>query len=180
MAAATAPPFFLPKGGLTLKNRYLEAGKIVNTHGIAGEVKILPWADEPAFLLQFETVYIDEQPVKVRSARVHKNCVLAKLEGVEDVNAAMRLRDKVVCIDREDADLEEGAFFLADLMGLEVRDAGSGAVLGQIDDVLTLPASNVYVVKGGAREHMIPAVPEFIAETNVDEGYLLVRLIEGM
>lgn len=180
MAAATAPPFFLPKGGLTLKNRYLEAGKIVNTHGIAGEVKILPWADEPAFLLQFETVYIDGQPVRVRSARVHKNCVLAKLEGVEDVNAAMRLRDKVVCIDREDADLEEGVFFLADLMGLEVRDAGSGAVLGQIDDVLTLPASNVYVVKGGAREHMIPAVPEFIAETNVDEGYLLVRLIEGM
>lgn len=163
-----------------MKHRYLEAGKIVNTHGIAGEVKILPWADEPAFLLDFDTVYIDSQPVKVRAARVHKNCVLAKLEGVEDVNAAMRLRDKVVHIDREDVELEEGAFFLADLMGLEVRDAGSGAVLGQIADVLTPPASNVYVVKGGEREHMIPAVPEFILETNVDEGYLLVRLIEGM
>lgn len=163
-----------------MKHRYLEAGKIVNTHGIAGEVKILPWADEPAFLLSFQTLYIDEQPVKLRAARVHKNCVLAKLEGVEDINAAMRLKDKVVCIDREDAQLEEGAFFLADLMGLEVRDADSGAVLGQIDDVLTPPASNVYVVKGGAKEHMIPAVPEFILETNVDEGYVLVRLIEGM
>ena len=163
-----------------MKHRYLEAGKIVNTHGIAGEVKILPWADEPAFLLDFDTVYIDGQPVKVRGARVHKNCVLVKLEGVEDVNAAMRLLDKVVCIDREDVDLEEGAFFLADLMGLEVRDAENGAVLGQIHDVLTLPASNVYVVKGGEREHMIPAVPEFIVETNVDGGYLLVRLIEGM
>ncbi len=163
-----------------MKHRYLEAGKIVNTHGIAGEVKILPWADEPAFLLPFETLYIDQQPVKLRSARVHKNCVLAKFEGVDDVNAAMRLRDKVVYIDREDVELEEGAFFLADLMGLEVRDAASGEVLGHIHDVLTPPASNVYVVKGGAQEHMIPAVPEFIQETNVDEGYVLVRLIEGM
>jgi 16S rRNA processing protein RimM len=103
-----------------------------------------------------------------------------KLEGVDDVNAAQRLREKVISIRREDAKLEEGAFFLADLMGLEVRDADSGAVLGQIHDVLTLPANNVYVVKGGDREHMIPAVPQFVVETNIPAGYLRVRLIEGM
>lgn len=163
-----------------MKERYLETGKIVNTHGIAGEVKILPWADSPDFLLHFDTLYIDGQPVKIRSARVHKNCVLARLEGVDDMNAAMRLKDKVVCMDREDVDLEDGAFFLADIMDLEVRDADTGAVLGRIADILTPPASNVYVVKGGDREHMIPAVPEFVVETNVDEGYLRVRLIEGM
>ena len=144
-----------------MKHRYLEAGKIVNTHGIAGEVKILPWADDPG-------------------ARVHKNCVLAKLAGIHDINEAMKLKNKVVFIDREDAELEEGAFFLADLMGLEVRDADSGEVLGQIADILTPPASNVYVVTGGKQDHMIPAVPEFIVETNIDEGYLRVRLIEGM
>ena len=163
-----------------MKERYLETGKIVNTHGIAGEVKILPWADAPDFLLDFDTLYIDGKPVKLLAARVHKNCVLAKLEGVDDVNAAMRLRDKVVSIDREDVELEEGTFFLADIMGLEVRDADTGEVLGQIADILTPPASNVYVVKGGAAEHMIPAVPEFIVETNVDEGFIRVRLIEGM
>ncbi len=118
--------------------------------------------------------------MRLLSARVHKNCVLARLEGVDDVNAAMRLRDKIVSIDREDVELEEGAFFLADIMGLEVRDADTGAVLGRIDDILTPPASNVYVVKGGETDHMIPAVPEFIVETNVDEGFLRVRLIEGM
>ena len=176
-----APPFFpIRKEVFPLKERYLETGKIVNTHGIAGEVKILPWADSPDFLLDFDTLYIDGKPVKLLSARVHKNCVLAKLEGVDDVNAAMRLRDKVVSIDREDVELEEGAFFLADIMGLEVRDADTGKVLGQIADILTPPASNVYVVKGGETEHMIPAVPEFIVETNVDEGFLRVRLIEGM
>ena len=163
-----------------MKERFLEAGKIVNTHGIAGEVKILPWADSPDFLLDFDTIYIDGKPIALLSARVHKNCVLARLEGVEDVNAAMRLRDKTVFIDREDVELEEGAFFLADIMGLEVRDADTGAVLGKIADILTLPASNVYVVKGGETDHMIPAVPEFVVETNVDGGYIRVKLIEGM
>lgn len=163
-----------------MKKRYLEAGKIVNTHGIAGEVKILPWADGPEFLLDFKTLYIDGQPMELRSARVHKNCVLAKLASIDDINQAMKLKNKVVCIDREDAALEEGAFFLADLMGLEVRDADNGQVLGTIAEVLTPPASNVYVVRGGDQEHMIPAVDEFIVETNVDQGYLLVRLIEGM
>ena len=163
-----------------MKNRYLEAGKIVNTHGIAGEVKILPWADGPEFLLDFDTLYIDGQPVELKGARVHKNCVLAKLAGIDDINQAMKLRDKIVCIDREDVELEEGAFFLADLMGLEVRDAETGKVLGTIHDILTPPANNVYVVRGGEREYMIPAVPEFILETNIDDGYLLVRLIEGM
>lgn len=163
-----------------MKNRYLEAGKIVNTHGIAGEVKILPWADGPEFLLDFDTLYIDGQPVELKGARVHKNCVLAKLAGIDDINQAMKLRDKIVCIDREDVELEEGAFFLADLMGLEVREAETGKVLGTIHDILTPPANNVYVVRGGEREYMIPAVPEFILETNIDDGYLLVRLIEGM
>lgn len=163
-----------------MKNRYLEAGKIVNTHGIAGEVKILPWADGPEFLLDFDTLYIDGQPVELKGARVHKNCVLAKLAGIDDINQAMKLRDKIVCIDREDVELEEGAFFLADLMGLEVREAETGKVLGTIHDILTPPANNVYVVRGSEREYMIPAVPEFILETNIDDGYLLVRLIEGM
>ena len=106
--------------------------------------------------------------------------MLAKLAGIHDINEAMKLKNKMVFIDREDAELEEGAFFLADLMGLEVRDADSGEVLGQIADILTPPASNVYVVTGGKQDHMIPAVPEFIVETNIDEGYLRVRLIEGM
>ena len=163
-----------------MKERFLEAGKIVNTHGIAGEVKILPWADSPDFLLDFDTVYIDGKPVALLSARIHKNCVLARLEGVEDVNAAMRLRDKIVCIDREDVELEDGVFFLADIMGLEVLDADTGGFLGEIADILTPPASNVYVVKGGETDHMIPAVPEFVVETNVDGGYIRVRLIEGM
>ena len=77
-----------------MKNQFLEAGQIVNTHGIQGEVKIVPWCDTPEFLCQFDTLYLDGRPVKVLARRVHKGNVLAKLEGVSDVNAAMVLKGK--------------------------------------------------------------------------------------
>lgn len=118
--------------------------------------------------------------MKVLSARPHKNSVLACLEGVDDVNAAMRLKGKRVEIDRAGIELPGGRHFLADLIGLEVRDAESGAVIGRIAEVLTPPAHEVYVVKGGAHAYMIPAVDAFIKETNVEGGYIRVTLIEGM
>ena len=106
--------------------------------------------------------------------------VIIKFDGPTDVPSAMALRGATLFIDRADAQLPEGAFFLADIYGLEVRDAATGEILGNIEDVLTLPANNVYVVKGGKREWMIPAVPQFIAETNIEEGFLLVNLMEGL
>ena len=162
--------------------QYLEVGKVTNVHGLNGEVKVQPWADSPEFLCQFKTLYLDEAhfPMNVQRARVHKNMVIIKFEGPTDVPSALSLRNAVLYIDRSDVSLPEGAFFLADIYGLEVRDAGTGEVLGKIADVLTLPANNVYVVKGGARELMIPAVPQFIAETNVEEGFLRVNMMEGL
>ena len=162
-----------------MKNRFLEAGQIVNTHGIQGEVKIVPWCDSPEFLCRFDTLYLGERPVKVRSARIHKGNVLALLEGVDDVNAAMALKGRTVCIDRTGVVLPEGRHFIADLIGLRVLDADSGAELGAVIDVLTPPAHEVYVVRG-EHDYMIPAVDEFLVETNVEEGYLKVRLTEGM
>ena len=163
-----------------MKHQYLEAGQIVNTHGIRGEVKIVPWCDTPEFLCQFDTLYLDGRPVKVRAARVHKGNVLARLEGVTDVNAAMRLKGKILSIDRTGVELPDGRHFLADLMGLEVRDAETGAVLGTVTDILTPPAHEVYVVRGGGREYLIPAVDEFVKEIDVDGGFIRVSLIEGM
>ena len=111
-----------------MKNQFLEAGQIVNTHGIQGEVKIVPWCDSPEFLLQFDTLYLDGAPVKVRAARVHKGNVLAALEGVADVNAAMALKGKTVSIDRSGVVLPEGRIVdeaptLAAAMGLSLPQA---------------------------------------------------------
>lgn len=163
-----------------MQKKYLEAGQIVNTHGIRGEVKIVPWCDTPEFLCGFDVLYLDGKAVQVESARAHKGNVIVKLAGISDVNAAMCLKNKVVSIDRSNVELPEGRHFIADLIGLEVCDAASGAVLGVIDDVLSLPANEVYLVKGGGKEYMIPAVDEFLAETNIEGGYVRVRLIEGM
>ena len=161
-----------------MEKQLLEAGEIVSTHGIHGEVKILPWADAPDFLLQFETLYLNGKPFDVESSRVHKTCVLAKLRGVDTPEKAMLLRGQTVSVDREGLVLPDGAVFIADLIGCRVLD-DDGAEIGKIKDVLTMPSSDVYVIEGKKR-YMIPAVKEFVREINVAEGYVRVHLIEGM
>ena len=98
---------------------------------------------------------------------------------MDDINDAMVYKNKVIQIDREDVKLPEGTNFIVDLIGLAVIDDENGKVLGKIIDVMNLPANDVYVVRG-EREYMIPAVSEFIAETNVDGGYVRIRMQEGL
>ena len=161
-----------------MKQQYLPAGKIVSTHGLRGDVKILPWADSPEFLLDFDTGYLAGKPYTVEDARVQKTCVLMKLEGIDTVEEAAKLRDQVVFIARDDIELEDGAMFIQDLLGLPVLTE-DGAELGKLKEVISTGANDVFYVKG-AHEYMIPAVPEFVLERNIDSGFIRVRLIEGM
>ncbi len=161
------------------KKRFLEAGKITNTHGVRGEVKIEPWCDSAHFLTGFEKLYINNNAYSVSSAYVHKNSVIALFDEVSDINAAMRLKGSVVFIDREDVKLEEGEYFIADIIGLPVIDEQSGEKIGELKDVLEYPASRIYVVSGEP-ERLIPAVPEFVRKVDTENGAVYVRLIEGM
>ena len=161
-----------------MKKQYLEAGRIVNTHGVRGEVKIEPWADEAAFLTRFRRFYLDGAPVKVLSCRVQKTMCIAALDGVDDVNAAQALKGKVLFIDRDDAHLPAGAVFLQDILGAQVVDE-AGNLLGVLAEVLPEPSASVYVVRG-EREILIPDVPAFILDKDADRGVVTVRLIEGM
>ena len=161
-----------------MDKRFLEAGEVVGTHGIQGEVKILPWADGPEFLLGFKTLYLNGKPYAVRSSRVHKTCVLARLEGVDTPEQATLLRKQVVTVDRTGVKLPDGAVFIADLIGCRALD-DDGSEFGKITDVLTMPSSDVYVIKG-EKTYMIPAVKAFVREVNVAEGFVRVHLIEGM
>ena len=161
-----------------MQKPFLEAGKIVNTHGIRGEVKIESWADSPAFLLKITTLYIDEKPYKIAGAREHKGMLLVKFEGVDDVNAAMSLKNRLVWLDRGDVKLEAGSFFLQDILGASVVDE-AGNALGRLVDIIQSAASNIYVVRG-EREILIPAVPAFVLKTDAEAGIVTVRLIEGM
>ena len=158
--------------------QFLEAGKIINTHGIRGDVKIQPWTDSPKFLTGFKVIYIDDTPVRVISARQHKDFVIMQLEGIDNINVAMTIKNKVIQINRDDAGLSDGSFFLQDLIGTKAVTV-AGEDVGVITDILTLPSGNVYVISG-SNEHLVPAVPEFIKEVNIPENYIKVNLIEGM
>ena len=160
------------------KKQFIEAGRIVKTHGIAGEVKIEVWLDSPQFMKKCGALVIDGEKKKILFAREHKGFLLAKLDGVEDVNAAMALKGKAAFIDRGDAKLPKGAYFLQDIIGAEVVDE-QGNTVGTLAEIMETPASRIYVVRG-EREHMIPAVPEFILSTDAESGVIKVHLIEGM
>lgn len=170
-----------------MKEPYLEAGKIVATHGIRGEVKVLPWADSPEFLIRFKTFYLVQAgraqaacaPVAlaVESARVQKTCVLLKFKGIDTVEDAAALREKVLSIARDDPQIPAGTVFQADLIGLPVY--ADGAEIGTIREILTMPSSDVWVVRG-AREYLIPNVKAFVPEIDLSLGRVDVKLIEGM
>jgi 16S rRNA processing protein RimM len=160
------------------KHEYIEAGRITNTHGVAGEVKIEVWLDSPDFLKRFKRIFVDDKQLNILSARPHKGFLIAKLEGVEDVNAAMVLKGKTAYILRQDAKLPKGAYFIQDIIGAKVVDE-AGVEIGVLTEVLERPASNVYVVQGG-EEHLIPAAPEFILSTDAENKVITVHLIEGM
>lgn len=158
---------------------FLEAGRIVSTHGVRGEVKIQSYCDSAEFLLDFDAFYIDGQKVQVRAARVHKGQLLAYLEQIEDIDAAARLRGKLIYIDRRGIQLNEGQYFIADLLGLTVLDVDTGKAIGTLTEVSPLPAGDVYTVKG-EQTYLIPARGGFVENVDLDAGTMQVHLIEGL
>lgn len=154
---------------------YLEAGEIVTTHGVIGEVKVLPWTDSPDFLLDFDRVRISEREYKVERCRIQKTCNLLKLQGIDTVEAAQLLRGKTVEIYRSDAPAE--LIFAAELIGVDVLEGDQ--FLGKVTDVLDYPGNKVYVIQGD-HEYMIPAVKQFVLSVDIDANVMHVKTIEGM
>lgn len=158
-----------------MKIKYLEAGEIVTTHGVRGEIKVLPWADGPEFLLDFHRIKIEDREYCVDGCRIQKNCNLLKLKGVETVEDAQLLRGKIVEVFREDAPAD--MIFVAELIGITVY--AEAQEIGKITDVLDYPGNKVYVVEG-EHTYMIPAVKAYVLSIDIEEGCMQVKLIEGM
>ena len=158
-----------------MKLQYIKAGEIVTTHGVRGEVKVLPWVDSPEILSEFDRCRIDGVEYKMESCRVQKTCNLVKLSGIDTMEAAQAMRGKVLELYREDIDDE--VIFADELLDMEVFSEGES--IGKIVDVLDYPGNKVYVVKG-EHDYMIPAVKAFVISTDLDKNEMQVRLIEGM
>ena len=158
-----------------MKLEFVKAGEIVTTHGVKGEVKVLPWLDSPEDLCDFERCRISGKEYMIESCRIQKTCNLVKLSGVDTMEAAQSMRGKVIELYR--SDISDEVIFADELKDVEVFC--DGASIGKIADVLDYPGNSVYVVKG-EYEYMIPAVKQFILHTDVDANRMEVRLIQGM
>ncbi len=163
--------------------QYLEIGKIVNVHGLRGDVKVVPWCDDPAFLCEFETLYLGEthRSVTVTGARIQKGNVLLHLDGIETVEDAEKLRSQVLYMDRDEVELDEGVYYIQDLIGLEVMDADTGESYGTLTDVLQTGANDVYEIKDAVGKALyIPAIPDVVLKTDLQDGRMQIRPLEGL
>ena len=158
-----------------MRLEFIEAGEIVTTHGVKGEMKVLPWMDGPEILCEFDRCRINGKEFEMDQVRVQKTCNLVKLQGIDTVEEAQKLRGKALELYREDID--EEVIFAAELIGMEVFS--NGEKIGKITEVLSYPGNSVYVVKG-QYEYMIPAVSQFILETDMEANTMQVKLLEGM
>ena len=158
-----------------MKLQYIEAGEIVTTHGVRGEVKVLCWLDDPEMLCEFDRCRIGGKAFEMEQVRVQKTCNLVKLRGIDTMEAAQAMRGKKIELYREDIDDE--VIFAAELVGVEVY--ADGVCIGKVKEVLDYPGNSVYVVKG-EYEYMIPAVHQFVLSTDMNANRMEVKLIEGM
>ena len=158
-----------------MKLPYIEAGEIVTTHGVRGEVKLLSWLDSPEMLCEFDRCRISGREYVMDAVRVQKTCNLVKLRGVDTMEDAQKLRGKTVELYRED--ISDELIFASELVDMEVF--ADGACIGKIKEVLDYPGNSVYVVQG-EREYLIPAVKEFILSTDLEKNQMQVKLLKGM
>lgn len=164
-------------------SQYLEAGKIVGTHGVKGELRVQPWCDSAEFLAGFHALYAEQgaKRLEVVSARVHKTVLLLRLRGIDTPEQGDAMRGKILYIDRSDVHLEEGRYFIQDLMGLDVFDADSFIYYGKLTEVMRTGANDVYQITSESKKnYLIPAIPDVIAEINLSDGKMLIRPLKGI
>ena len=169
-------------------SRFIECGKIINTHGCHGDVKVEPWTDTPRDLIELGRVFVGEGDTKreikiLRGSVMQGRFLMLSLEGVTDMNAADSLRNTVLYADREDFHLEEGQYFLSDAIGLPVldgREGREGTLLGTVTDISPNAASDIYTVTTPEGvEVLVPAIPVFVTEVKPGE-YVRMMPIDGM
>lgn len=162
--------------------QYLEIGKIVSVFGIKGEVKVQPLCDSPQFLCEFDTLYYKSgTPVNILRSRVAKNIVVMKIDGIDTVEQAQDIRNRVLYMDRSDVELEKGSYFIQDLIGMTVIDEDTHQVYGKICDVTETGANDVYHIKNDdGTMYYIPAIPQVIMKVDLDKEEMIIKPLDGL
>ncbi len=163
--------------------KFLETGKIVGTHGVKGMLRVQPWCDSGEFLKQFKNFYTDKDgkdKLIATSVQPHGNVVLMAVKGVDSIEKAETLRGKVIYIDRKDITLPEGRYFIDDLIGCTVFDDQDGLVLGEISDVSQTGANDVWHIKKGETEYLVPVIDEVVVLVDVENSKVVIKKMKGI
>lgn len=164
---------------------FLEVGKIINTHGLRGDVKIVTWTDYPEDFEEIEKVYIKrktgDEVLNITNVKYQKNNIIVKFKEIADINEAEKYKNLVVYADREDLpELEEGAHYIADLIGLTVVDE-EGEVIGELVDVFNTGANDIYDVKrSGKKNLLLPVIDEVVKDIDLESKKITVHVMEGL
>ena len=166
-----------------MKNQYLECGRLINTHGVRGVMKLEPWCDSPKVAASLRRIYIQSKDgtyreMKVKSASVAAGLVLISFEGVDDLDTARLYKGKVVFADRDDIPTKEGDFFIADIIGLPVYDIDTNKCYGTLTDADMGRKTPLYTIRTEKGDVLFPAIPEFVKEVDTDRG-VFIRPISG-
>lgn len=164
-----------------LKKNYLEAGKIVGTHGVRGMVRIQHWCDSAEFFCNLKNLYLDDKgqnKISI-SSKPHGNVVIATIKGVTTIEDAEKYRNKIIYMNRKDAGLEEGQYYISDLIGLPVYNT-KNIFLGKISDVSRTGANDVWHINNEGKEYLIPCIPDVIISVNIDNEIIVINPLKGI
>ena len=162
---------------------YLEIGKVNNTHGLKGEVKLEMWCDGIEYIKQLKTVYLDDKGSKALtlvSARPQKNIAILKFAEISSIEQAEELKNKVVFCNRNDAKIDEGAYYLADIIGCNMIDIESGREYGKIVDIMNYGSSDIYDVVMNKKHYLIPAIPDVVQKIDTENKIVLIKAMKGL
>lgn len=164
---------------------YFEIGQIVNTYGIKGFLKVVPYTDDMRKFEKLKTIEINKKGTltkyEIEEVKYSKNTVLLKLKGIDDINEAEKYKNCYIRINRSDNEqLPEDTYYIVDLIGLEVITV-DGKILGKVQDIFSTGSNDVYVVKDElGKQILLPAIESVIKEINLDAQKITVELIEGL
>lgn len=163
--------------------QYLEVGKLNNTHGIKGELKLTLWCDDIDYLKQFKTLYLDDKgkkAVNVISVRPQKNLAIIRLEGVDTIEKAEELKGKLLYCNRDDAEIDEDANYIADIIGCYVVDIDTEEEYGKVVDVLNYGSCDIYDTESWGKHTLIPATPDIVKEINTEYQVIRIKKMKGL
>lgn len=165
-----------------MKKEFLEAGKIVGTHGVRGMIRINPWSDSGEFLSRFKSFYIgnEKTPVKVKKISPHGRVCIAQIDGIDSIEQAEALRGKVLFIKRDDAVLDEGRYFIEEIIGSKVYDAKSKELLGILKDVSPTGANDVWHIERNGKEYLVPAIEDVIVSVDIESEVIEINVLKGI